>query len=248
MAEALARPPAATRTTIGRDDETLRRIGSFVELHVEQGRGAGRPRPPRRGRQRHLAARPLAARLHRRGQPRRHHPARGPPRRDARAMPRAVLAAREAATRTAASPPSARSPVDARRRQRHPEPRHRLARRPRRRRRAPCAGAVADVSGDGRAVRRPDHRGVVDAVDRRSTPRSRAGSRHPARRHTASSAPAPGTTPASWPTPASRPRCCSSATPPASRTPRRSTPSCRLPRGRRGPDRRRSRTWPGRRA
>jgi N-carbamoyl-L-amino-acid hydrolase len=38
MAEAMARAgvdPAA----VGRDDETLRRIGTFVELHVEQGRG-----------------------------------------------------------------------------------------------------------------------------------------------------------------------------------------------------------------
>ena len=39
LAEAMAaagRDPAA----LGRDDETLRRVGTFVELHVEQGRGA----------------------------------------------------------------------------------------------------------------------------------------------------------------------------------------------------------------
>ncbi|MDE9364874.1 allantoate amidohydrolase [Luteipulveratus sp. YIM 133132] len=36
MAEALE--TAGRRTDIGRDDETLRRIGTFVELHVEQGR------------------------------------------------------------------------------------------------------------------------------------------------------------------------------------------------------------------
>jgi N-carbamoyl-L-amino-acid hydrolase len=37
MAEALG--TAGRSTDIGRDDETLRRIGTFVELHVEQGRG-----------------------------------------------------------------------------------------------------------------------------------------------------------------------------------------------------------------
>ncbi|MEP7020702.1 MAG: allantoate amidohydrolase [Pseudonocardiales bacterium] len=37
MADALGR--AGRSTDIGRDDETLRRIGTFVELHVEQGRG-----------------------------------------------------------------------------------------------------------------------------------------------------------------------------------------------------------------
>ncbi|MFN2518946.1 MAG: allantoate amidohydrolase [Jatrophihabitantaceae bacterium] len=37
MAEALT--SAGRRTDIGRDSEALRRIGSFVELHVEQGRG-----------------------------------------------------------------------------------------------------------------------------------------------------------------------------------------------------------------
>ena len=42
MAEALrraGRDPAA----LGRDDETLRRVGAFVELHVEQGRALDRP-------------------------------------------------------------------------------------------------------------------------------------------------------------------------------------------------------------
>jgi beta-ureidopropionase / N-carbamoyl-L-amino-acid hydrolase len=38
MAEAMARAGVDPRA-VGRDDETLRRIGTFVELHVEQGRG-----------------------------------------------------------------------------------------------------------------------------------------------------------------------------------------------------------------
>ena len=54
---------------VGRDDEALARIGCFVELHVEQGRGlVDLDRPGRRG-QRHLGPRALAARLDRRGQP-----------------------------------------------------------------------------------------------------------------------------------------------------------------------------------
>ncbi|MGI8761333.1 MAG: allantoate amidohydrolase [Jatrophihabitantaceae bacterium] len=38
MAEAIDRA-GADAATLGRDDETLRRVGAFVELHVEQGRG-----------------------------------------------------------------------------------------------------------------------------------------------------------------------------------------------------------------
>jgi beta-ureidopropionase / N-carbamoyl-L-amino-acid hydrolase len=40
MAEALGRA-GRDPETLGRDDETLRRIGVFVELHIEQGRGLG---------------------------------------------------------------------------------------------------------------------------------------------------------------------------------------------------------------
>jgi beta-ureidopropionase / N-carbamoyl-L-amino-acid hydrolase len=40
MAEAMIRA-GVDPTGVGRDDETLRRIGTFVELHVEQGRGLG---------------------------------------------------------------------------------------------------------------------------------------------------------------------------------------------------------------
>ncbi|MGX7680001.1 allantoate amidohydrolase [Jatrophihabitans sp. DSM 45814] len=38
MAEAMTRV-GATPSALGRDEETLRRVGAFVELHVEQGRG-----------------------------------------------------------------------------------------------------------------------------------------------------------------------------------------------------------------
>jgi N-carbamoyl-L-amino-acid hydrolase len=45
LAEALARA-GHDPAQVGRDDETLRRVGAFVELHVEQGRGlAGLDRP-----------------------------------------------------------------------------------------------------------------------------------------------------------------------------------------------------------
>ena len=70
-----------------------RRGGRVVELAGRRGdvrraaRGAGpRPRRPRCGRgggQRDLAARPVSTGLHRRGQPRRHHPDGGPGRPDA---------------------------------------------------------------------------------------------------------------------------------------------------------------------
>ena len=68
---------------IGPDPERLARIGAFVELHVEQGRALDLTGDRGRRRLRDLAARPLAVRLPRRGQPRGHHPARGPPRPDA---------------------------------------------------------------------------------------------------------------------------------------------------------------------
>ncbi len=56
--------------SVGSDPQRLSRIGTFVELHIEQGRtlvGAGR------GGLGDLAARPVATRHHRRGQPCRHH-------------------------------------------------------------------------------------------------------------------------------------------------------------------------------
>ena len=73
MAEAMRRA-GRDPATLGRDDETLARIGTFVELHVEQGRPLVDLGHAGRRRQRHLAARPLAGRRARRGQPRRHRP------------------------------------------------------------------------------------------------------------------------------------------------------------------------------
>lgn len=48
MAEALTRAGRDPRT-VGRDDEALRRIGCFVELHVEQGRALADPDHPAHG-------------------------------------------------------------------------------------------------------------------------------------------------------------------------------------------------------
>ena len=174
MADALQ---AAGRdpTQIGRDDEALRRIGSFVELHVEQGRGLvdlGRPVARRR---RHLAARTVADGLRRRGQPRRHDPPRGPARPDARLRRRRPRRARGGRASTAAvatvgkvlgrartaSTPSRRAVtawLDAR-----------GAGRARSRRSSPTS-AVAEPHG-GRRIR-----GVVDAATPFDAP-LRAGSR-----------------------------------------------------------------------
>ena len=73
-------PTGWTRRTSGADDEALARIGDFIELHVEQGRGLrDRPaRPGRRRRQLHPRPRPLADQRGRPGQPRRHHADGGP--------------------------------------------------------------------------------------------------------------------------------------------------------------------------
>ena len=94
------------------------------------GPGPGRPRPPGRRRVGDLAARPVAARPGGRGQPRGHHPAGGPPRPDA--------GARRGRARRAVHRAGARLPRDrgqgaggAGRRQRHPVPGDRVARRPR---------------------------------------------------------------------------------------------------------------------
>ena len=121
----------------------------------------------------------------------------------------------------------------AERRQRHPLPGARLARLPRRRRGDPRPPSSP------RSSRPPAERGERDGVDARRRP----GVLHPGRRvrrtpcATSSprilggggagprpAAPAPDTTPASCPRP-SRPPCCSYGTPPASRTPRPSTPA-----------------------
>ena len=61
------RQPGTTRDGIGHDEDLLASIGAYVELHIEQGRAladSGRGGRDRRG---HLAARPVAARLHRAG-------------------------------------------------------------------------------------------------------------------------------------------------------------------------------------
>ena len=209
------RPSAATTRRCGR-------IGAFVELHVEQGRAlstsAGRSASASaiwpHGRWRFDFAG--------RGQPRRHHPAGGPPRPDARptpppSSPPAAAAAAHGCVATfgkvrvepngvnaipslvtAGSTPAAADEAALRRGRRATSPRPRRAPAP-----------------------------VEESLDRES---STAGStptlartRSPALldERAACCRPAPATTPGSSPRPGCRPRCCSSATPPASRTRRR---------------------------
>ncbi|MFT4295497.1 MAG: allantoate amidohydrolase [Micropruina sp.] len=48
MAEAM-RAAGHDPSAVGRDDETLRRVGTFIELHVEQGRALGDPGHPAEG-------------------------------------------------------------------------------------------------------------------------------------------------------------------------------------------------------
>ena len=104
--------PARTRTRSARDDERLDRIGAFVELHVEQGRAlVDLDRAGRRGHV-DLAARPLALRLRRRGQPRRHHPAGGPARPDADLRHHRAGRAQEGPAAPARWRPSAGSQVE----------------------------------------------------------------------------------------------------------------------------------------
>ena len=219
------RRPAHDPAALGRDDETLRRIGAFVELHVEQGRGLVDAGPRRSAWPRAIwphgrwRLRPAG-----RGQPRRHHPA-----------------GRPATTRCSPSPPRCWPP--ARAAERHgalatvgkvavepngvnaiPSRGHRLAGRPRRRRGRRPRRSVA--RGRRGAPGTAPVRGVVDR--RRSTFDAGLRDRLAALLGAAAARccrPAPGTTPASSPRPASRPRCCSSATRPGSRTPRPSTPS-----------------------
>ena len=86
MAEAMQRAGRDV-AHLGRDDETLRRIGAFVELHVEQGRGLIDLGRAVGGRLVDLAARTLATDPGRRGQPCRNDQARRPARPDARRSP-----------------------------------------------------------------------------------------------------------------------------------------------------------------
>ena len=76
---------ARRRRSAGRDGSSAarRRVGDFVELHVEQGRDLVDRGAAVGVAQRDLAARALPVRLHRRGQPRRHDPDGGPARPDA---------------------------------------------------------------------------------------------------------------------------------------------------------------------
>ena len=165
LAEAHGARPGTTRRALGPDDETLRRIGAFVELHVEQGRGAGRPGRPVGVGQRDLAARPLAVRPRRRGQPRRHHPAGGPPRPDARPSPPPCWPPARRPSWHGARGHRRQGRGRAERRQRDPVAGHGLARRPRRRRGRRRPWSRRRSAGRGGRARRP----VEESLDRPPT-------------------------------------------------------------------------------
>ena len=88
-------------------------LGRHRRLRRAARRAGPRPRRPRRagrGGQRDLAARPLALRLHRRGQPRRHHPDGGPARPDADLRDHGAGGQQAGPAAPARAPPSAGSP------------------------------------------------------------------------------------------------------------------------------------------
>ena len=236
---------------LGRDDELLGRIGAFVELHVEQGRGPGRPGRAGRGGQRDLAARPVAASTSP-ARPTTRAP-RGsttgatrccPTRHDGAGRPR------RSRERTARWPPFGQvrsSPTAPTRSRRGSAPGWTPARRTSRRS-GPRWSPSSPQAASDRPARRPSRSTVTGVADARSSSstaalrdrlaaraagtcpgaadRSRARRRHPGR-------------------PRCPPRCCSCATRPASRTPRPSTPShadCAA--GRARARRRAARTWP----
>ncbi len=221
MAEAM-RAAGLDPGGLGPDRETLDRIGCFVELHVEQGRGLvelsapvavgsqiwphGRWRIELPGEANHAGTTRLADRQD-----------------PMLAYARLILAARDAAERRGsvatmgkvsvspngvnAIPSLVTAWLDAR----GPDAEQVLA-------------VVAELRGAGRRVRGRPAPGVLDRGHQLSTPGSPTGS-VPCWAACRCWAPVPGTTPASSPMPASPPRCCSCATRPASRTRRPSTPN-----------------------
>ena len=208
-------------------------VGVLRRAARRAGPRPGRPRRGGRGGQRDLAARALPVRLHGRGQPRRHDADGGPRRPDADLRDdRAGRQQAGPAGRAAGDVRPGRG--DAQRHQRRAVAGDRLAGRAVRvrRRRWPSWSRPIDAAGDG-AGRARRHLGGGDAPSRcpgrsPSTPTLAAADRRRPRRTATgrSSRPRPATTPGSCPRPGSRPRCCSSATRPASRTRRPSTPRC----------------------
>ena len=197
LAEAMARGRARP-DQLGPDPEALRRIGTFVELHVEQGRALADLEPAGRRRHRDLAARPLALR------PRRARPTTpAPPGWPTGDDPMLAFAARR--PRGARGRRAARRRRDLRqgagraeRRQRDPVAGHGVARRPRAADAARC-GRSSPTSRPGRG-RRSAEESWTDR-DRRSTPRLAARLSVLLDDAPDAAPPAPGTTPASWPPP-----------------------------------------------
>ena len=197
----------------GPDPEALRRIGPFVELHVEQGR-ALRPWPAIAVGTGDPPARPLAARPRGPGRPRGHHPPGRPRRPDAR-LRRLVLpsGARPSAWSTAVAT-CARSTLSRTASTAIPSHVMGLAGRARPTPRVPAL--VADVRRGQQAARPRSRAPTAPRSTRRSWPAlpSRRAAAADRRRHDAGVLAAAG----------SRPRCCSCATRPGSRTAPPSTP------------------------
>ena len=207
-------------THLGRDDETLRRVGTLVELHVEQGvdlvdRGAavgvahsiwphGRWRLDLAGEANHAGT----TRLVDRDDP-------------MLRLAAAVLRAREAAAEHGTVATIGRVEVHPNGTNAIPSPGAGLAGRARRRRGRRCEPWS----------RRSAAAAGTDAVEESWSPevefsrRAARPARRAARRRAGAADRGRATTPASSPARASRPRCCSSATRPASATPPPSTPS-----------------------
>jgi N-carbamoyl-L-amino-acid hydrolase len=206
---------------VGRDDETLRRVGSFVELHVEQGRAMvdadaavavgsairphGRWRYDLPGEANHAGTTLLDDR-----------------RDPMLAMAAVVLAARDAAVRHGTVATCGKLRVE-------PNGVNAIPSRvtgwldARGSRRDGVLATVAEVTRGGRGARRPGRAGVLDrGHPLRPGPGLRAG--RAARRGPVLDTGA-GHDAGSCPRRASAPRCCSCATRPASRTRRWSTPS-----------------------
>ena len=146
-------PPGARRD--GPRVGPAREVGTFVELHVEQGRDLVHRDVRRRGGQRDLAARSLPLRLRRRGQPCGHDADGGPARPDAQLCDDRAGGQQAGPALGPARDlrPHRRAPQ---RHQRGALPRHRLARRPRR-----VGRAARRAGGRGRAA---GHRSARDAT------------------------------------------------------------------------------------
>ena len=166
---------------LGPDHETLAPRSAPSSNCTSSRAGPWPTRRPGRRRLRDLAARPLAVRLPRRGQPRRHHPAGRPARPDAALRRDRARPPGRRPGAQAPSPPSARS-GRAERRQRDPSLVTRLAGRPRRRPRPTFAPSSRDIGRGRPAGTRRVEESLTAVVDFDAALRDRLGRRAARRR------------------------------------------------------------------